>query len=132
MSAGCANVGAWFPCTAIEITSKSSSAGLPLSVTRTVTGNVPDAEGVQLKAPVEELIVAPDGAPASSENANVFAGLSVSVAVAVKVTGAPTLPVWFPIAASTGAEFTSVTVIVIAALPLIIGDPLSVAVAVTG
>src|SRR5439155_1396294 len=104
----------------------------PLSVTRTVTGNVPVADGVQLKAPVEPLIVAPAGAPASNENVSVFAGTSPSVAVAVKVTGVPTVPVLFPIAARTGAWFTSFTVIVIAAVPFIAGDPLSVATMVTG
>src|SRR5204862_1239760 len=114
------------------IASKSFMAGLPLSVTRTVTGNVPVADGVQLKAPVEPLIVAPAGAPASNENVSVFAGTSPSVAVAVKVTGVPTVPVLFPIAARTGAWFTSVTEIVIAAVPFIAGDPLSVATIVTG
>src|SRR5439155_15284910 len=104
----------------------------PLSVTRTVTGNVPVADGVQLKAPVEPLIVAPAGAPASNENVSVFAGTSPSVAVAVKVTGVPTVPVLFPIAARTGAWFTSFTVIVIAAVPFIAGLPLSVATMVTG
>src|SRR6059036_4133378 len=127
-----ASTGCGIEFTVIVIASKALSAGLPLSVTRTVTGNVPLAEGVQLKAPVEELIVAPAGAPASSENANVFAGMSESVAVAVKVTAWLTCVVLFPIAASTGAEFTSVTVIVIAALPLSTGDPLSVATIVTG
>ena len=90
MSEGWLNTGAWFtPCTVIEITSKSLIAGLPLSVTRTVTGNVPEAEGVQLKAPVDPLIVAPEGAPGSSENVSVLAGTSASDAVAVKVSVAP-------------------------------------------
>src|SRR5207249_1090062 len=66
------------------------------------------------------------------ENVSVFAGTSPSVAVAVKVTGVPTVPVLFPIAARTGAWFTSVTEIVIAAVPFIAGDPLSVATMVTG
>src|SRR6185295_13826490 len=118
--------------TVIEIASKALNAGVPLSVTRTVTGNVPAAEGVQLKAPVEPLIVAPAGAPASSEKVKVFAGTSASVAVAVKVTATPTVPDLLPIAANTGATFTSVTVIVIAVLPLNAGVPLSVAVIVTG
>src|SRR6266705_6968081 len=114
------------------IASKALNAGLPLSVTRTVTGNVPLEEGVQLNAPVVAPIVAPAGAPASSEKVSVLAGMSESVAVAVKVTGVPTVPVLFPIAARTGAEFTSFTVTVIAALPLSAGDPLSVATMVTG
>src|SRR5204863_174172 len=115
--------------------STALSAGLPLSVTRTVIGVLagPCASvGVQLKAPVEAPIVAPAGAPASSEKVSVFAGTSESVAEAVKVTGVPTVPVLFPIVASTGAEFTSFTVIVIAAEPLSTGDPLSVATMVTG
>src|SRR5439155_1237540 len=130
---GFVTTGGWlFDPTTMLIASKSSIAGLPLSVTRTVTGNVPVADGVQLKAPVEPLIVAPAGAPASNENVSVFAGTSPSVAVAVKVTGVPTVPVLFPIAARTGAWFTSFTVIVIAAVPLIAGEPLSVATMVTG
>src|SRR5438034_7549390 len=87
----------------IVIVSKSLSGGVPLSVTRIVTGKVPLVVGVQLKAPVAALIVAPGGAPASSEKASVFAGMSASVAVAVKVVGVPITPVLFPIAASTGA-----------------------------
>src|SRR5437667_404758 len=118
--------------TEIETTSKALIAGLPLSVTRTVTGNVPLEEGVQLNAPDEAPIVAPAGAPASSEKVSVLAGISESVAVAVKVTGEPTVPDFGPIVASTGAEFTSFTVIVKEVEPLMTGDPLSVAVAVTG
>src|SRR5439155_12953411 len=104
----------------------------PLSVTRTVTGNVPVADGVQLKAPVEPLIVAPAGAPAANDHVIVFAGTSPSVAVAVKVTGATSVIVLLPSDARTGAWFTSFTVIVIAAVPFIAGLPLSVATMVTG
>src|SRR6185295_15267262 len=116
--------------TVIVITSKSFSAGLPLSVTRTVTGNAPVAEGVQLKAPVDALIVAPAGAPASSENANVFAGTSESVAVAVNVTAWLTCVVRFPIAANIGAVFTSFTVTWIVSKS--VWDPLSVTRTVIG
>src|SRR3989442_1015051 len=112
--------------------SKSLSGGLPLYVPGTVTGKFPDEDGVQLTAPEEAPTVAPAGAPASSEKVSVFAGMSESVAVAVNVTGVPTVPVLFPIGASTGAEFTSFTVIVIAAEPVIAGVPLSVATIVTG
>ena len=90
------------PPTVIVIASKSSSAGVPLSVTRTVAAKLPVAEGVQLKAPVEPLIAAPAGAPASSEKASVWPA-SASVAVAVKATSTPTVPDLFPIASSTGA-----------------------------
>jgi len=99
--------------TEMWITSKSLNAGLPLSVARTVTGNVPLEEGAQLKAPVEASIVAPDGAPASSENVNVFAGTSASVAVAVNDIGEPAATSMSPMAASTGGRFTSRTVIAI-------------------
>src|SRR2546427_12112913 len=76
----------------MTIVSKSLIAGIPLSVTRTVTGLLPTwpAVGVQLNAPVVPLIVAPAGAPASNEKVRVFAGMSESVAVAVNVTGVPT------------------------------------------
>src|SRR2546427_820545 len=130
---GFVTTGGWLPWpTEIVIASNALIAGLPLSVTRTVTGKFPDEDGVQLNAPEEAPIVAPAGAPASSEKVSVFAGMSESVAVAVNVTGVPTVPVLFPIGASTGAEFTSFTVIVIAALPLSAGLPLSVATIVTG
>src|SRR5437762_824616 len=121
-----------FEPTTMLIASKSFLAALPSPLSPAVAPEASVSVGVQLKAPVEPLIVAPAGAPASNENVSVFAGTSPSVAVAVKVTGVPTVPVLFPIAARTGAWFTSFTVIVIAADPLSTGDPLSVAVTVTG
>src|SRR6266571_4585475 len=51
--------------TVTVIVSKSLRGGLPLSVTRTVTGRPPGpgaSVGVKEKAPVEALIVAPGGA----------------------------------------------------------------------
>ena len=72
--------------TVICIVSESSSVGVPSSVTRIVTGNTPgpsDSVGVHENTPVLGSIVASAGAPASSENVNVFAGRSASVAVAV-------------------------------------------------
>src|SRR2546427_120313 len=130
---GFVTTGAWLcePTTTL-IASNAPIAGLPLSVTRTVTGKVPLADGVQLNAPEEAPIVAPAGAPGSSEKVSVFAGMSESVAVAVNVTGCPTVPDLFPIGASTGAEFTSFTVIVIAAEPPTARLPLSDATIVTG
>src|SRR2546428_11733096 len=92
------------------IASKALIAGLPLSVTRTVTGNVPLEEGVQLNAPVVAPIAAPAGAPASNEKVSVFAGMSESVAVAVKVTWVSSVPVLFPVAAITGADISSFSV----------------------
>ena len=68
----------------IVIPSESFMGGLPSSVTVTVSGNVPVADGVQLKIPVALLIVAPAGAPVRL-NILAFAGISASVALAVKV-----------------------------------------------
>src|SRR5439155_1624345 len=106
--------GAWFTSFTVTVNvSKSLWGGLPLSVTRTVIGRLPGPcafDGVQLKAPVAALIVAPGGAPPSSEKASVFAGMSASVAVAVKVVGVPITPLLFPIGVSTGGELNSFTV----------------------
>ena len=93
--------------TAIVIVSKSSKAGVPLSVTRTVTLNVPGPSasvGVQLKTPVCGSIVAPAGAPASRVNVSVSSGRSGSLAAAVNVSSVPSSTAWFPIGSSTGAE----------------------------
>jgi hypothetical protein len=53
--------------TVMVIASESLSGGVPLSATTTVTVKVPEVVGVQLKAPVELLIVAPAGAPVSEK-----------------------------------------------------------------
>ena len=103
-----------------------------MSVTRTVAAKLPVAEGVQLKAPVEPLIAAPAGAPASSENVRALAGTSASVALAVKATSTPTVPALFPMAARTGATFTSFTSIVTTSKSSIAGLPSSVTRMVTG
>ncbi len=73
--------------TVIEIVRLAESAGDPLSVTRTVTGEVPVwvRVGVQEKTPVLGLMEAPLGAPVSRLKVKVWAGMSTSVAVAVKV-----------------------------------------------
>src|SRR5438046_10114126 len=102
-----------------------------------VTGYVPGpcaSVGVQLKAPVPAPIVAPvaAGVPSVSDQVIVFAGTSESVAVTVKANAANSFVVLFPGFVTTGAEFTSFTVIVIAAEPFIAGLPLSVALTVTG
>jgi hypothetical protein len=57
--------------TVTVIASESLSGGVPLSATTTVTVKVPEEAGVQLKTPVEPLIVAPAGAPAPREKARV-------------------------------------------------------------
>src|SRR2546422_369381 len=62
----------------------------------------------------------------------VLAGTSESVAVTVKASAASSFVVLFPGFVTTGAEFTSFTVIVIAAELLIGGPPLSVPTIVTG
>ena len=60
-----------------------------------------------------------------------MAGRSASVAVAVNVSRLPSLTVLFPIAASTGATLTSLTVMLIVSESLSAGEPLSVTRTVT-
>ena len=55
-----------------------------------------------------------------------FAGTSASVAVTVKAKAANSFVVLLPGFVTTGATFTSLTVIVIAAVPDSAGEPLSV------
>ena len=67
------STGGWLAVDAVTVmvtVSESLSGGVPLSATTTVTVKVPEVVGVQLKAPVEPLIVAPAGAPVS-ENVRV-------------------------------------------------------------
>src|SRR5438094_5819554 len=54
-------------------------------------------------------MLAPDGAPASSENVRVCAGTSGSVAVAVKVNATSSFTVLLPMAARTGAWLAGTT-----------------------
>ncbi len=86
----------------------SASTAIP-SETRTVTGKAPAALGVQLKAPVTGSMVAPAGG-STRLYVSVWAGRSMSVADAEKVTGEPTVPDLSPIADKTGGSLTSVTV----------------------
>ncbi len=121
--------------TVIVIAAAPLNAAVPLSVARIVIGKVPGpcaSVGVHEKAAVPAPIVAPAGDPASSDHVRVLAGRSASVAVAVKARWASSLTVWFPGLATTGATFSSLTVIVIAAVPLVVGAPLSVARIVIG
>ncbi len=111
------------PTIGVEFTSVTVSAiGALLvsepSLTCTLNEKLPGpcvSVGVQVNAPVVAPMLAPVGAP-TSENVSVWAGTSLSVAVAVNVyaasSGIVTLAGTF---ASTGAEFPSVTVSVIAA-----------------
>ena len=69
---------------------------------------------------------APAGPP-TRLNASPFGGRSASVAVAVNVSRASSFTVLFPIAARTGATFTSLTVILTMVSPESTGVPLSVA-----
>ena len=57
-----ASTGAWLAAFTVTVMlSSSKSAGLPLSVTRTVKVALPSVVGVQLKAPVLAMMVAPVG-----------------------------------------------------------------------
>src|SRR5438067_1231799 len=76
-------------------------------------------------------MLAPEGAPGPTLKESVFAGISGSVALAVNVSSVPSFTVWLGIAASVGAELTSVTRIVIVRLSLWGGAPLSVTRTVT-
>src|SRR5260370_766497 len=95
------------------IVSAPLSGGTPLSVTRMVIEFVLGpwvSLGVQEKTPVMELMVAPAGAPGSSEKVNVLAGMSASLAVTVKVSSVPSLTVGSLTGPNTGAVLTALTV----------------------
>src|SRR3990170_5763947 len=132
---GASNGATFTSLTVTWIVSVSNSDPVPLSVTRTVIGNEPGpcaSVGVQVNAP-PAVIAAPAGAPESSEKVSVCAGMSASVAVAVKLRSEPSLTVLLPIAARTGAVLAwSLIVIVIASVSFSGGVPLSVTVTVTG
>src|SRR5262245_1247749 len=103
--------------------------GEPLSVTRTVMLFVLGpcvSVGIQVNTPVFWLMLAPVGAPASSEYVNALACTSASVAVTVNDNVAPSLTVWFATAASAGAIFTSLTITVKVRVSLSGGTPSSV------
>src|SRR5439155_23240760 len=135
---GVARTGAEFTSfTVIVIAAEPLSTGDPLSVATMVTGYVPGpcaSVGVQLKAPVPAPIVAPvaAGVPSVSDQVIVFAGTSESVAVTVKVNAANSFVVLLPGFVTTGAEFTSFTVIENGTEPRRDGLQLSVAATVTG
>src|SRR5262245_20667954 len=107
--------------------------GEPLSVTRTVMLFVLGpcvSTGVQVNTPVFWLMLAPVGAPASSEYVNALAGTSASVAVTLKGNAVPSLRACYLTTASTGAIFTSLTITVNVRVSLSGGTPLSVTCAV--
>jgi hypothetical protein len=85
-----------------------------------------------VKTPVVALMLAPAGAPASRLKVSVLAGRSASVALASKLIRASSLPDWSPIALSTGAMLTSLTVMLRVSESSRAGEPLSVTRTVTG
>ena len=76
-------------------------------------------------------MVAPVGAPGSRLNVSLWAGRSASVAEAVNDKRFSSSIVLLPIAANSGAVFTSVTVIRMVSEALETGEPLSVTRTVT-
>ena len=88
--------------------SESSRGGAPASRTRTVIAKLPAAAGVQVNRPLAGWMLAPAGAPGSSEKVSVSP--STSVAETVKLTGLPRDTVRSPVGASTGASLTGLTV----------------------
>src|ERR1043165_9047928 len=88
------------------------AGGEPPAVTRIATVLVlgPWASvGVHVKTPVEGLMIAPDGAPASRLKLSACAGMSPSNAVAVKDNKDPSFTERFPIGESEGGLLSSVT-----------------------
>src|SRR5436309_3096981 len=81
--------------------------------------------GVQLKTPVAPLMPAPAGAPIRVY-VKVFLGSSLPISLAVKLKRLPSLTVLLPMATSTGAWLTSLTVTVIDSSAWRLGLPLSV------
>ena len=71
-------------------------------------------------------MAAPASAPVPRLNTSRFAGTSGSVASAVNVSSRPSFTTLSPMPASTGAWFTSATVMVIASKSLRRGVPASV------
>src|ERR1051325_8362563 len=91
----------------------SLAAGLPSSVTRTATALVPGAWALgqgPVNKPFVGLMLAPAGAPGSRVKKSFWAGASVSLAVAVKVSVLPSVTAWGAIGLRVGAAFTSLTV----------------------
>src|SRR5438067_6149762 len=114
--------------TTITMVCVAAKGGTPLSVTLTAKVLVagPCASvGLQEKTPVVEIMLAPAGA-LSRLKVREFAGMSASLAVAVKVKRAFSLFVRLDSGLSVGARFTSFTTIVTTWVALRGGTPLSV------
>ncbi len=94
--------------------SKSANAGVPSSVTVTVTGYTPGPSasvGVHVNAPDAASIIIPKASEsASNVKVSVSGGASGSVAEATKVNNVCSATVWVPMAASTGASLTASTI----------------------
>src|SRR5260370_31158349 len=91
----------------------SLKGGAPSSLTRIVTVLVAGEKpigGIQAKTPLVALMVAPAGAPGSSVNVSVLAGMSASVAMAVKLSRLPSVTVFVGVGAQTGAVVPSLTI----------------------
>src|ERR1051325_1183440 len=87
----------------------SLKAGVPLSVTRTVTALVVPGwatVGFQTKSPSAGPMVAPGGAPGSRLKVSVCGGKSGSVAEVASLKVAPAWRVWSLIGARTGGLLT--------------------------
>src|SRR2546421_12023 len=82
--------------------------------------------GIQVNTPVAGLMLAPAGAPGPRLKVSDCAGRSESEADAVKLSRLPSLIDWFPIGASTGAVFTSLTIMAMVWEAPSAGEPLSV------
>src|SRR3989304_26239 len=74
-------------------------------------GGTWSSEGIQEKTPAG-VMDAPSGAPGPREKVRVLTGMSESDAPAVKVKRMPSSTVFGPMVSSTGAAFTSFTVMV--------------------
>src|SRR4051794_22143680 len=81
--------------------------------------------GVQVNTPVEPSKLAPLGAPGPRLKVNAWAGRSGSLATAVMLSNWPTATVLFWSGERTGAEFTSLTIMLKRCVALKVGLPLS-------
>src|SRR5262249_29440952 len=109
-----------------RMVSVSESAGVPLSVTRTVIRKDPGpSAGFQVKGPVLGLRAARAGAPGARLKVS-RSPASGSVAVAVKRSRLPSKIDRLPMAPSTGGRLVESTVTVIVSAALRAGEPLSV------
>src|SRR5437660_6089472 len=81
--------------------------------------------GVQVNTPLELSRLAPVGAPGPRVKVRICAGKSGSLTTLLVVSNCPAATVLLPMGESTGAEFTSLTMIVKRCVALKLGVPLS-------